>query len=300
MLLSVVIVNYNVKDFLRQCLLSVAQSRELAWGEDFEVFVVDNKSADGSVEMIRSEFPKVKLIANNENLGFSKANNQAIRQGVGKYVLLLNPDTLIEPDTLKKCLDFMEAHPQAGGLGVKMTDGEGHFLRESKRGLPTPRTAFYKISGLCHFFPHSKRFAAYYMGHLDAAKVHEVDILSGAFMMLRAETLNKVGLLDEQFFMYGEDIDLSHRIVLGGYKNYYFPETSIVHFKGESTKKGSLNYVLVFYRAMEIFAEKYFSQGKYRFYIHGIRFAIWLRASISALTRIIRWIFRPLTKKISD
>ncbi|MDE5574782.1 MAG: glycosyltransferase family 2 protein, partial [Bacteroidales bacterium] len=162
MLLSVVIVNYNVKAFLKQCLLSVAQSRGLEWGKDFEVFVVDNRSADGSVEMLREEFPQVRLIANKENLGFAKANNQAIRQSEARYVLLLNPDTLVQPDTLRTCLDFMEAHGEAGGLGVKMIDGQGHFLKESKRGLPTPRTAFYKISGLCKLFPRSERFASYY------------------------------------------------------------------------------------------------------------------------------------------
>ena len=294
MLLSVVIVNYNVKAFLKQCLQSVAQSRGLEWGKDFEVFVVDNRSADGSVEMLREEFPQVRLIANKENLGFAKANNQAIRQSDARYVLLLNPDTLVEPDTLKKCLDFMESHGEAGGLGVKMIDGQGRFLKESKRGLPTPRTAFYKISGLCRAFPRSERFASYYMGHLDPEEVHEVEILSGAFMLLRQETLNQVGLLDETFFMYGEDIDLSYRILLGGYKNFYFPQTRIIHYKGESTKKGSLNYVLVFYKAMEIFAEKYFSKGRYRFYIPILRLAIWLRASLSVLSRLFRRVFLPL------
>ena len=292
MLLSVVIVNYNVKAFLQQCLHSLSKSRGMEWGKDFEVFVVDNRSADGSVEMLKNDFPQVRLIANKENLGFAKANNQAIRQSEAKYVLLLNPDTLVEPDTLKKCLDFMESHREAGGLGVKMLDGQGHFLKESKRGLPTPRTAFYKISGLCKAFPRSERFAAYYMGHLDAEEIHEVEILSGAFMLLRKETLNKVGLLDESFFMYGEDIDLSYRILLGGYKNFYFPKTRIIHYKGESTKKGSLNYVLVFYRAMEIFAKKYFSKG---LYIYGLRLAIWLRASLSMLSRLIRRLFLPVT-----
>lgn len=270
------------------------QSKGLALGNDFDVYVVDNHSVDGSVKMIRERYPWVKLIVNQNNVGFSKANNQAIRLSSSRYILLLNPDTLIETDTLKKCVDFMESHPDAGGLGVKMIDGQGRYLKESKRGLATPRTSFYKITGLCRFFPRSKRFAAYYMGHLDPEQVHQVDILSGAFMMLRAETLRKIGLLDETFFMYGEDIDLSYRITLGGYRNYYFPLTKIIHYKGESTKKGSLNYVMVFYKAMEIFAEKYFSKGKYRFYFHIIKIAIWLRASLSMLSRIFRKLLLPL------
>lgn len=295
MLLSVIIVNYNVKSFLEQCLNSLKQSRGLALGRDFEVFVVDNRSVDGSVEMLRNKFPDVRLIANSENVGFAKANNQAIRQSTGQYVLLLNPDTIVENNTLRKCLDFMEATPDAGGLGVKMLDGQGHYLKESKRGLTTPATSLYKISGLCRLFPHSKRFAAYYMGHIDADTTAPVDILSGAFMLMRREALDKVGLLDETFFMYGEDIDLSYRIQLGGYKNYYFPQTRIIHYKGESTKKGSLNYVLVFYKAMEIFAEKYFSKGRYRFYIYLFRFGIWCVAALSVLKRGIRKIFMPLT-----
>lgn len=294
MLLSVIIVNYNVKAFLEQCLQSVKQSTGLELGKDFDVYVVDNHSVDGSVKMLRERYPWVNLIANEENVGFSKANNQAIRLSKAKYVLLLNPDTLIETDTLKKCVDFMESHPDAGGLGVKMIDGQGRYLKESKRGLATPEVSFYKITGLCKFFPRSKRFAAYYMGHLDPDKIHQVEILSGAFMMMRKETLDKIGLLDETFFMYGEDIDLSYRILLGGYKNYYFPETKIIHYKGESTKKGSLNYVMVFYKAMEIFAEKYFSKGKYRLYIHIIRIAIWLRAFLSMLSRIFKRILLPL------
>lgn len=294
MILSVIIVNYNVKSFLEQCLNSIRQSRTLAWGVDFEVFVVDNHSADGSVEMVRERFPEVRLIANRENLGFAKANNLAIRQSTAKYVLLLNPDTIIENDTLKKCVEFMESHPEAGGLGIKMMDGQGRYLKESKRGIPTPETSFYKISGLCRLFPRSERFAAYYMGHLDENENHPVEILSGAFMMLRKETLDKVGLLDEAFFMYGEDIDLSYRILSGGYRNYYFSQTRIIHYKGESTKKGSLNYVLVFYKAMEIFAEKYFSKGRYRFYIYILRFAIWLRAFLSIMVRVLKKIFLPV------
>ena len=204
MKLSVVIVNYNVEYFLEQCLYSVRRAMQ---GIEGEVFVVDNNSVDGSLRMLAQKFPEVKVIANKENVGFSRANNQAIRISTGEYVLLLNPDTVVEDDTFSKCIAFMDSHPDAGGLGVKMVDGKGQFLPESKRGLPTPATAFYKMFGLCKLFPHSKRFAHYYMGHLSNDETNEVEILAGAFMLMRKETLDKVGLLDETFFMYGEDID---------------------------------------------------------------------------------------------
>jgi len=250
--LSVVIVNYNVEYFLEQCLASALSATK---NVDAEIFMVDNASVDGSVNMVKERFPTIKVIANKDNVGFSKANNQAMRIASGKYILLLNPDTVLEEDTLVKCIEFMDSTKNAGGLGVKMVDGKGNFLPESKRGLPTPETAFYKMTGLNKFFPKSKKINRYYLGHLDKESTCEIEILSGAFMFMRKEVLDKIGLLDEDFFMYGEDIDLSYRIILGGYKNYYLPETSIIHYKGESTKKGSLNYVFVFYNAMVIFAK---------------------------------------------
>lgn len=289
--LTVVIVNYNVSYFLEQCLHSVLRASE---NLDCEVFVVDNDSVDGSVEMVRQKFPWVKLIANKDNLGFSKANNQAMRIATGRYVLLLNPDTLVEEDTFVKSVEFMDTHPDAGGLGVKMIDGKGQFLPESKRGLPTPAVAFYKIFGLSALFPKSKIFGQYHLGYLDKDEVHEIPILSGAFMLMRKETLDKVGLLDEAFFMYGEDIDLSYRIVLGGYKNYYFPDTRIIHYKGESTKKSSVNYVFVFYRAMLIFANKHFSARLAKTYSFLINMAIYLRASIAIASRFIKRAFVPV------
>ncbi|MFY8185415.1 MAG: glycosyltransferase family 2 protein, partial [Bacteroidia bacterium] len=228
--LSVIIVNYNVKHFVEQCLYSVMNASKNC---KLEVFVVDNNSVDGSVELIREKFPNVTLIANKDNVGFSKANNQAIRIAKGSYVVLLNPDTVVEEDTFEKTIAFMDAHPEAGGLGVKMLDGKGNFLLESKRGLPTPSVAFYKIFGLSALFPKSKVFGKYHLGYLDKEQTHEVDVLSGAFMLMRKETLDNVGLLDEEFFMYGEDIDLSYRIILGGYKNYYYSGTRIIHYKGE-------------------------------------------------------------------
>lgn len=253
-----------------------------------EIFVVDNNSIDGSNDMVKAKFPSVHLIENKKNLGFSTANNQAIKLSKGKYVLLLNPDTVVEEDTFEKVVRFMDEHPDAGGLGVRMLDGKGRFLPESKRGLPTPSVAFYKIFGLSALFPKSRLFGKYHLGYLSEFKTHEVDVLSGAFMLLRKETLDKVGLLDEQFFMYGEDIDLSYRITLGGYKNYYFPETRIIHYKGESTKKSSVNYVFVFYRAMVIFAQKHFSKNNAKLFSFLINIAIYFRAGMAILARFIK------------
>ena len=283
--ISVIIVNYNVEYFLEQCLNSVMKALENVSGE---VYVVDNNSIDGSVEMVRLKFPQVHLIANRDNRGFSKANNQAMEIAKGDYFLLLNPDTVVEEDTFEKVVAFMDENPQSGGLGVRMLDGKGKFLPESKRGLPTPAVAFYKIFGLSSIFPKSKVFGKYHLGYLSEFETNEVEILSGAFMLMRAKTIQEVGMLDEAFFMYGEDIDLSYRIILGGYKNYYFPETRIIHYKGESTKKSSINYVFVFYRAMVIFAEKHFSQKNAKLFSTLINLAIYLRASLAIATRFIK------------
>lgn len=257
-------------------------------GIDAEVFVVDNMSVDGSVAMVRAKFPDVQLIANQNNVGFSVANNQAIKLAKGEYVLLLNPDTVVEEDTLSKCCNFLDNHPEAGGLGVKMVDGKGRFLPESKRGLPTPGVAFSKISGLSRLFPQSRLFGKYHLGFLEEDKTHEVEILSGAFMMLRKSVLDKIGLLDEAFFMYGEDIDMSWRIVQAGYKNYYLPEARIIHYKGESTKKSSVNYVFVFYRAMIIFARKHFSEKHAKSFAFVIHLAIYMRAAIAIVNRFVK------------
>lgn len=280
MKLSIVIVNYNVSYFLEQTLLSVRRAIEKA-GMPTEVFVVDNNSVDGSVAMVRARFPEVILLENKHNPGFSKANNQAIHQAGGEYVLLLNPDTVVEEDTLRDCADFMDAHPEVGGLGVKMLDGQGRFLPESKRGLPTPLVAFYKIFGLARLFPKSRTFGRYHLGYLDKDKTHPIEVLSGAFMWLRAKALDQVGLLDEDYFMYGEDIDLSYRLLQGGWKNYYFPRARIIHYKGESTKRTSINYVFVFYRAMVIFARKHFAPNRAGIFSFLINLAIWLRAGLA-------------------
>jgi len=284
MKLSVIIVNYNVRFFLEQCLHSV---QEASKGIDIEVFVVDNNSVDGSCSMVKEKFPDTTLIENKKNTGFSYANNQALKLAKGEYVLLLNPDTVVDEDTFKKVITFMDDHPEAGSLGVKMIDGAGRFLPESKRALPTPGVAFYKIFGLSSLFPGSRKFGRYHLGYLDKDKISEVDILSGAFMLIRRSVLEKAGLLDEEFFMYGEDIDLSYRIIQAGYKNYYFPETTIIHYKGESTKKGSINYVRMFYNAMIIFAKKHFSRKNARYFSFLINLAIYFRAGISIFKRFL-------------
>ncbi len=283
MKLSVIIVNYNVRYFLEQCLHSV---RKAATGLDCEIFVVDNNSVDDSLKMVAGKFPEVKIIANTVNSGFSKANNQAIKMATGDYILLLNPDTIVEDDTFVKVIGFMNSHPDAGGLGVKMVDGKGKFLPESKRGLPTPIVAFYKIFGFSRLFPKSKTFGQYHLTYLDTDKIHEVDILSGAFLLIRKTVIDIIGGLDEDFFMYGEDVDISYRITKAGYKNYYFPETRIIHYKGESTRKSSVNYVLVFYNAMMIFARKHFSQKNARSFSFLIKLAIYFRAFLAIFKRL--------------
>ena len=289
--LSVIIVNYNVQFFLENCLHSVCQAMK---GIDGEIIVVDNNSVDGSVRMLQEKFPQVKLIANRENLGFSKANNQAMLEAKGDYFLLLNPDTVVEEDTFQKCINRFEADPKVGGIGVKMLDGKGNFLPESKRGLPTPAVAFYKIFGLSVLFPKSERFSQYHLGHLSKEENHEVEILSGAFMMLRKKVIDQIGMLDESFFMYGEDIDLSYRIGQAGYKNIYLADTSIIHYKGESTKKSSINYVYVFYRAMAIFAKKHFSQTNAKLFSFLINLAIYLRAALAVITRTAKHFILPI------
>lgn len=291
MKLSVIIVNYNVKYFLEQALLAAQKACERL---EADIWVVDNASTDGSVEMMQSQFPTVRLIANPENVGFSKANNQAIRASSGAYVLLLNPDTVVAEDTFEKVVDFMDAHPEAGGLGIRMLDGAGHFLKESKRGLPTPSVAFYKMFGLSSLFKQSKKYGQYHLSFLNEHENHEVDILAGAFMLMRRTVLDDVGLLDEKYFMYGEDIDLSYRIKLAGHQNWYFAESAIIHYKGESTKKDSVNYVRVFYQAMAIFARQYFSPNSARLFGLLIQFGIMVRATIALLKRWSVLFFNPV------
>ena len=273
MTLSVIIVNYNVKYYLEQCLESVRRASE---GLQVETFVVDNLSTDGSIPYLRTRFPEVSFIENKENVGFARANNQAIRLSKGKYVLLLNPDTIVSENTFTDFITFMDTHPEAGAAGAYMLRTDGTFALESRRGLPTPFVAFCKMSGLASLWPKSRVFGRYYMRYLDENEENEIEVISGAFMWLRREALAKTGLLDEDFFMYGEDIDLSYRIVKSGYKNYFLP-SRMLHYKGESTEKSSYRYVYTFYQAMRLFFRKHYAH--YSFLVSlPINLAIWARS----------------------
>ncbi len=254
-------------------------------GIESEVFVIDNNSSDGSMEYLQPRFPAIHFTRNRENQGFGKANNQALSQASGKYVLFLNPDTIVGEDSLTTCISFIESHPQSGATGVRMIDGSGLYLKESKRGLPTPWVSFCKLSGLTFLFPHSKLFAAYYLGHLKENENNQVDVLAGAFMMVKKKVLDITGGFDERFFMYGEDIDLSYRIQQAGYFNYYIAGTTIIHFKGESTRK-DLRYVKHFYKAMSQFMRKHFSGGIAAVFVMFMESAIWLRAGMHTVAHL--------------
>lgn len=288
MLLSVIIVNYNVKYFLEQCLCSVRKAiGELALmtGErNVEVLVIDNQSTDGSIEYLHPRFPFVQFIRNSVNAGYGRANNQALQRATGKYVLFLNPDTILPEDAFVKCIRFMNAHDDAGALGVYMVDGAGQYLKESKRGFPSLWVSFCKMSGLTKWFPTSKLFAGYYLGHLSNDHIQIIDVLSGAFMLVKKAALEITGGFDEQFYMYAEDIDLSYRIQQAGFTNYYFPDCRIIHFKGESTRKDS-KYVKLFYRAMVQFVQKHFHGELAWFYTGLMEAAIWLHAAITFASR---------------
>jgi GT2 family glycosyltransferase len=291
--LSIIIVSYNVRHFLEQCLNSV---RKASRAIECELFVVDNNSADGSCSMVSREFPEARLIINHTNRGFSAANNQALRLAKGRYILLLNPDTMVEEETFTRCISFMDSHPDAGALGVRMINGKGRFLPESKRGLPTPRTAFFKITGLSGIFPKSGLINRYYLGNLDSMQTAEAAIISGAFMFLRGEAVASTGYFDEDYFLYGEDVDYSHRLLQAGFRNYYFPETSIIHFKGESTKKGDLDVFINFYRAMLIFVRKHLNNGKLKNFIFLIKTAIFISAGLTLLKQFGKKFFLPVTE----
>ncbi|MFY8128698.1 MAG: glycosyltransferase family 2 protein [Chitinophagaceae bacterium] len=291
MQLSIIIVNFNVKYFLEQCLFSVVKAIE---GIEAEIIVVDNASADNSVSYLQKLFPRVKFIESKENLGFAKANNLALPIVKGDYILYLNPDTILPEDCLKNCLHFFQTHPNCGALGVQMIDGAGRFLPESKRAFPSLKTAFYKLVGLSLIFPTSSIFNKYALGNLNKDETHDVDVLAGAFMMLPKQVVEKTNGFDEAYFMYGEDIDLSYRVQQLGFKNYYFGNQKIIHFKGESTKRGSLNYVRIFYKAMSIFVTKHYSQQKAKMFVTVINIAIWLRACVSIFQNIIKKLGLPI------
>lgn len=283
MKLSVIIVSYNVKHYLSQCLVSLAKS---LCGIDAEVLVVDNCSSDGSADYISSKHAWVKVIRSSRNLGFAKANNVAINQSTGEYVLLLNPDTIVAEGTMGDVLSFMDEHEKAAGVGVRMMSPSGVDAMESRRGLPTPMTAFYKIVGLCARFPKSKRFAHYYMGGISWDEAARIEVVSGAFFMLRRKALERVGLLDEDYFMYGEDIDLSFRLLKAGYENWYVP-SRILHYKGESTEKSSFRYVHVFYSAMLIFFRKHYGNSSFLITV-PVKLAIYFKAFAALLKTTVQ------------
>ena len=289
MKLSVVIVSYNVSHYLLQCLDSLQRALR---GIDGEVIVVDNHSRDNSVALVHQAHPEVKVIENLHNLGFSKANNIALRQAKGEYALLLNPDTIVADNTIRDCIAFLDLHPDAGAAGVMMLNADGTVAPESRRGVPTPLTSFYKLSGLCRMFPRSPRFGRYYLGHLPWHTPQQIDIVSGAFCMLRRSVLDKVGLLDEDYFMYGEDIDLSYRILKQGATNWYLPYP-ILHYKGESTQKSSFRYVHVFYQAMLIFFRKHFSHLGLLVTL-PIKTAIWFKALVALVAMLTNRMRRSL------
>lgn len=267
--LTVVIVSYNVREYLVQCIESVHKAME---GLDGEIVVVDNCSKDDTVSYLQSHDMDVRLIANQENVGFARANNQAIRATESEYVLLLNPDTVVYEQTIRSCIDFMDAHPEAGGAGVRMLTREGTPAPESRRAIPTPWVAMLKMLGFTR---------RYYMSRLPWDEPCQIEVVSGAYCLLRRQALDQIGLLDEDYFMYGEDIDLSYRMLRGGWQNWYLPY-DIIHYKGESTHKSSFRYVHVFYQAMLIFFRKHYSHLSF-FLSLPIQAAIYFRASLALL-----------------
>ena len=267
--ISIVIVSYNVCQLLDECLQSVGRALD---GIEGEVYVVDNNSTDRTVEMLQPKYPQVHFIANQHNVGFARANNQAIRQSDSEYVLLLNPDTVVFEPTLRGCLEFMDQHPEAGGTGVRMLTRDGNPAPESRRAVPTPWVSMLKMLGFTR---------RYYMSHLPWDQPSQIEVVSGAFCLLRRKALDQVGLLDEDFFMYGEDIDLSFRLLKGGWQNWYLP-FDIIHYKGESTEKTSFRYVHVFYQAMLIFFRKHYGHLSLLFTL-PVKVAIYFRAFLALL-----------------
>lgn len=291
MKITVIIVNYRVKYYLAQCLHSVVKAME---GIEGQVIVVDNDSQDDSVDFNRQLYPQVQFIENKENMGFARANNVAIRESDSEYVLLLNPDTIVNERLLRDCIDLLDGNPAIGATGVRMLCENGWFAPESRRGVPTPFTAFCKMVGLTRLFPQNRVFGRYYMKYLDEFATTPIEIISGACMFIRRSVLDECGLLDEDFFMYGEDIDLSFRMLQTGKQNYYIP-SRIMHYKGESTHKNSFRYVYVFYEAMYIFFRKHYSNYNWILSI-PIRSAIYLKGASEFVSRKVKGLFeKPMT-----
>ncbi|MDZ7371314.1 MAG: glycosyltransferase [candidate division KSB1 bacterium] len=291
MTLSIVIVNYNVREFLEQALVSVQKAvRHI----DCEIWVVDNASSDGSAAFIRRKFPDVKLIANEQNLGFARANNQALQQATGKYICLLNPDTIVQENTFDVLLRYMEDHPEVGMVGAKILNADGSLQLACRRSFPTPWVAFTKIVGLAALFPKSRWFGRYNLTFLDPEQEADVEAISGSFMFVRRSVIEQVGGLDEDFFMYGEDLDWCYRIREAGYRIRYVPYTQIIHFKGESSKKSLLQQRLLFYEAMRLFVRKHFKKRIAWIPLWGLLMAIYLRAALSFIGALFRKAAWPL------
>lgn len=289
--ISVIIVNYNVREFLNNALTSL--SKALAQLKS-EIIVVDNASDDGSIQLVQKNFPAVTLIVNRKNLGFAKANNQALALAKGKFLLLINPDTLVQEDSLTKLITFLQENKHVGMVGCKILNPDGTFQLPCRRSFPTPWVAFTKTFGLSSLFPKSKLFAKYNLTYLDENKTYEVDAVSGSFMLVRREVYEKIGGLDESFFMYGEDLDWCFRVQQAGWKVYYVPITSIIHYKGESTKRSNIDELKVFYSAMQLFVEKY--HGGTSLFSSFIYLGIYFRKIAAALARI----FRPFLAVVLD
>ena len=292
MKLSVIIVNYNVKYFLEVCLDSVLRATA---GIDAEVIVVDNNSSDGSCAMVREQFPAVVLIENKDNKGFSKANNQAVAVAKGAYILFLNPDTVMPEDFFGKTLAYMDAHPEAGAIGPRLIDGKGQFAPDAKKSFPSLSVAIFKTTGINKVFSRSAYFNKYYAVHVGERETAAVDVLSGCCMMVRKKAMDEAGgPFDEDYFMYCEDVDLSYRIEKAGYKNIYFPEADLIHYKGESTRKMTLSYVRIFNEALVTFVKKHYSKKEARLFVLFINAGIILRAIMGTVKRGLKALHMPL------
>ena len=262
--LTIVIVNYNTEKLTLECIASVYKSH-LPY--TFEIFVVDNHSSDNSVESIKKHYPKVKLIENQENVGFSKANNQAIRQAQGRYVLLLNSDTILKENTLAVMTRYMDSHLDVGAAGCEVLLPTGELDKACHRGFPTPQASLYYMLGLAKKYPSNPKYNSYHKSYLNMKEIHEIDCLVGAFMLVRKETIEQIGMLDEAFFMYGEDIDWCYRIKEAGWKIIYNPTVSIIHYKGASSRKKPFKIVYEFHRAMYLFHKKHYAK-KYSTFVN--------------------------------
>lgn len=292
MKVSVIIVNYNVKYFLEVCLHSVFKA---AAGFAAEVIVVDNNSKDDSCAMVREKFPQAILIENKDNAGFSKANNQGVAIAKGEYILFLNPDTVMPEDFFRHTLPYMDAHSNAGALGPRLIDGKGVFAPDSKKSFPTLSVAIFKTTGINKVFSKSPYINKYYAVHIGEHQTAPVEVLSGCCMMVRHSVIKEIGgAFDEDYFMYCEDVDLSYRILKAGYENIYFPEATLIHYKGESTRKATLSYVRIFNEALALFVKKNYSSRDAKLFVLFINIGIVLRAVLSLLKRVLRFLRMPL------